>query len=79
MSGTELLNIMTTTLSESWGLILSIESTQNYGLDLEGRDEHWTHQTEMHLRFLREFWDNEKGFHSDCAYGALEMVLFGDN
>lgn len=74
MSGTQLLDIMATTLRESWGLLLSLELPQTYGLEPSDKDEHWKQQSELHLTFLRDLWDSEDGIHSSNPFGVLESA-----
>lgn len=74
MSGTQLLDIMATTLRESWGLLLSLEVPQTYGLKPSGKDEHWKRQSELQLKFLSDFWDPEDGIYSDDPCGVLESA-----
>jgi hypothetical protein len=74
MSGTQLLDFMATTLRESWGLLLSIEVTQAYGLEPSEKDDHWKHQSELHLKFLSQFWDGDDGIHSCDTFGLLESA-----
>lgn len=73
-SGTQLLDIMATTLRESWGLLLSLEVPQSYLLEPSDKDEHWKNQTELHLKFLSDFWDSDNGFLDRYQFGVLKLA-----
>lgn len=74
MSGTQLMDIMSTTLRDSWGVLLGIQTTQQCGLEPFEKDEHWKRQTELHLRFLRNFWNDDEGFCAAFAIGLFELA-----
>jgi hypothetical protein len=74
MSGTQLLDIMATTLRESWGLLLTLEAPQAYGLEPSDKEKHWKRQSELHLKFLSQFWDGDDGIHSCDTFGLLESA-----
>lgn len=73
MSATHLMDIMSTTLRESWGLLLITQTIENYELEPADKDEHWRLQAERHLEFLKVFGDYEER-DPDFEFVPLEIA-----
>lgn len=69
-----LLEILTTTLKESWGILLYVEWPESYGLELDYLDEHWGSHAKTIQEFLKDHGDSDNSFVGDYKVGALQLL-----